>query len=274
MPDLVAPALALACTAERVARPCTAGRPSTAEPVARASTAGRDFPGRGAGADGTGALRRGSSQDTCSPPHLSRRPGHFHRPGRARSTGRGGASARALGPPAAPSLVGPLLPGANILGAPLIAAPAPSHPPTPARPLHRITRTPPQPLHARDLACISTSTRQSLRPRDTLRASNSGAATSPARGAGAGGHGKQREDPGLARSRPLVPPLRIHRLGESTTSIPTDGAASTCPGRTRVAGTRCPPAPVPRPMHPSPALPTHAKRPSPTPSPEPREPSP
>ena len=70
---------------------------------------------------------------------------------------------------------------------------------------------------------------------------------------GADGHGKQREDPGLARSRPLVRAGGRGRVGESGGEIGTDGAASTCSGRTRVAGTRCPPAPASRPMSPRPA---------------------
>ena len=98
-----------------------------------------------------------------------------------------------------------------------------------------------------------------------------------------GGHGKQREDPGLARRRPLAPPESRHSLGESNMKITTDGAASTCPGRTRVAGTRCPPLSVASrsPAHASPAprsppTPTNLPKnpPTPTPTPLPKNPGP
>ena len=81
----------------------------------------------------------------------------------------------------------------------------------------------------------------------------SGAPTVLVREAGAGGRGKQREDPGLARSRPLVPAATRARVGERVVVIGRDGAASTCSGRTRVAGTRCPPAPASQPISPRPA---------------------
>ena len=56
---------------------------------------------------------------------------------------------------------------------------------------------------------------------------------------------EQREDPGLARRRPLVRAMWRDRVGESAVVIARDGAASTCPGRTRVAGPHRPSAPSP-----------------------------
>ena len=56
---------------------------------------------------------------------------------------------------------------------------------------------------------------------------------------------EQREDPGLARRRPLVRWIGRDRVGESDLVFGTDGAASTCPGRTRVAGPHRPSAPSP-----------------------------
>ncbi len=80
-------------------------------------------------------------------------------------------------------------------------------------------------------------------------------------GAGADERGKQREDPGLARRRPLGPPPSPPSVGESVAAISTDGAVSTCPGRTRVAGTRSPSAP-PGPGTLAPRLPNTPSTPS------------
>jgi hypothetical protein len=92
-----------------------------------------------------------------------------------------------------------------------------------------------------------------VRVLDRMRTARSGAHTVSARGTGADWRGKQREDPGLARRRPTASRERRDRGGERDMSFRTGGAASTCPGRTRVAGTRCLSAPVPRPMKPRPA---------------------
>ncbi len=91
-----------------------------------------------------------------------------------------------------------------------------------------------------------------------LRRATSGAPTVSFRGAGADQGGKQRRGPGLARRRPHVPPIARLRVGDIGLSFGTDGAASTCPGRARVAGTRNRSAPAPRPMSPRPALRTRA----------------
>jgi hypothetical protein len=109
-------------------------------------------------------------------------------------------------------------------------------------------------MDARAASIDRASERVNDRTRDRDRARRSGAPTVLVRGAWAGGHGKQGRGPGLTRRRPLVPPLRGDRVGVSDLALGTDGAASMCPGRDPVAGTRCPPAPAPRSMCPRPAV--------------------
>ena len=97
----------------------------------------------------------------------------------------------------------------------------------------------------------------------------SGAQPLSARGARGRRAREQREDPGFARRRPLVPPLSPHRLGDRAMPISRDGAASTCPGRTRVAGPhrRRPPLPGPCSLAPRPRTTPKAPPPRTTPSP-------
>ncbi len=97
----------------------------------------------------------------------------------------------------------------------------------------------------------------------------SGAQPLSARGARGRRAREQREDPGFARRRPLVPPLSPPRLGDRAMPIARDGAASTCPGRTRVAGPhrRRPPLPGPCSLAPRPRTTPKAPPPRTTPSP-------
>ncbi len=75
----------------------------------------------GEGPTDGGSLRRGPSQGTCSPPHLSRTPRHCHRPARVMPAVDGASAREPWAPPLLPSLVGPQ-PRTQIVGAPLFGA--------------------------------------------------------------------------------------------------------------------------------------------------------
>ena len=154
----------------------------------------------------SGSLRRGSSRSTCSPPHLSRKTDSFHRPCHTTSNGRGGACARAPGPPAASRVPWPLLPGR-----------------TPSAPRSRRCRKLPR------AATITITTPQAsghatateLRPAGRRRCS-SGEQGADGEGAAGG--------PGARAQTPLGPPPSKKRVGETTREITTDGRRARAPG--------------------------------------------
>ena len=148
--------------------------------------------------------------------------------------------------------------------------------PRPRAPHTRDTTVPPFPrtianTHAVRHPSVSTST-DILRTGADAVAARSGAPTISARGARGRRAREQREDPGLARRRPLGPRSLPSSVAETSLSFRTDGAASTCPGRTRVAGPhrRRPPLPGPCRLAPRcPPTPKPTLTSTPTPKPKP-----
>ena len=156
-------------------------------------------------------------------------------------------------------------------------APSSAPPTRGARSTARATTTAPPIRGARSPAHATTTAPPIRGARSPAHAPSSAPPTSgaqplSARGARGRRAREQREDPGLARSRPLVRPLPAHSLGESVATTATDGAASTCSGRTRVAGPHRRRPPLPGPCRLAPRDPLEPSAPRPPLTQPPRDP--
>ena len=174
----------------------------------------------------SGSLRRGSSRSTCSPPHLSRRTGSFHRRCPSTSEVRGGACARAPGPPAASRVPWPLRRGRT-----------PSAPrsrrgitPPPVRTI-TITITAPTPTYSAPAlaAALAQATAQTCGHATGSELRPAGRRRCPPGEQGADGEGAA-GGPGARAQTPLGRSSPRPRVGETNLSIGTDGRRARAPG--------------------------------------------